>query len=245
MPQMVKYKYGDHTHATGEVTDMHWQEIAHMTSRGRRDTSLTRVRLNVELQACTWAGLKAKIDALYSAYTQNDVKFGMVDSNGADTKYVLDPFNPNMMRGPYVTDITCPTASMEEMVIKREFVITLEAMFAAPESQIIFYDSKVTTIGTAIVPTWVMQPLANGAIRRYQVWNLAPQRIIQTGNSIGFDGYYELGMVPVLGSDFEHEDLRMIEYGKPRKIGLNDFFYYPMRWRFVFEAVTPQTIVPP
>ena len=75
MPQLIQFKYGAYTHEAGEVVDMRWEQNPNHTRRGWRDTSLTKVTLFVQLQACDWPALKAKIDALSEAYSVNEELF--------------------------------------------------------------------------------------------------------------------------------------------------------------------------
>ena len=135
MPQLIRYHYGDYTHEAGEVVDMKWEQHPNHTRRGWRDTLLNKCTLFVQLQGCDWATLSAKIDALSEAYSVNEQRFWIADENGQDTRHVMDPANPLSIRGPRVSCFELPTNQMEQMVIQRDFVITLEMLILYQSSE--------------------------------------------------------------------------------------------------------------
>jgi hypothetical protein len=143
----------------------------------------------------------------------------------------------NSIRGPRVACFELPTNQMEQMVIQRDFVITLEQLHEACENQIIEYTENYTNIGGQRV--WRVQNIVNGMPRYYDVWENTSTRIIQEGHSIGFHGWYVDGAfpTPLIPSQFEHLDLREIQVGSPIHMG-HSWLYYPLKWRFVFEVPT-------
>lgn len=238
MPQLIQFKYGDYTHEAGEVVDMRWEQNPNHTRRGWRDTSLTKVTLFVQLQACDWPSLKAKIDALSEAYSVNEQLFEVLDENGAQTRHVLDPNNALSIRGPRVACFELPTNQMEQMVVQRDFVITLEQLHEACENQIIEFHESFTNTGTC-GPMWRSQNIVNGAPRAFEIWPRTTQTIIQEGHSVGFNGWYVDGAVPtpLIDSQYEHLEQRMIEPISPIHLGYS-WLYYGLKWRFVFEVPT-------
>ena len=245
MAQLIRYHYGDFTHEEGEVVDMRWEEMPNHTRRGWRDTVLKRVTMQVQLQGCDWATLSAKIDALSEAYSVNENKFWISDENGNDTRHVLDPNDVNSIRGPRVSCFELPTAQMEQLVIQRDFVITLEMLYEACENEIIEYHESIRNIGGA--QAWRSQRLINGVPRRYIVWANADKTIIQEGYSVGFHGWYVDGAVPTpLISDptFEFADRRVIEPISPLHLGYS-WLYYGLRWHFEFEVPSGTDIIVP
>jgi hypothetical protein len=242
MSQLVSYHYGSYAHESGEVVNFRWQEMADMTARARRDTATIRATLNIELQSCDQSELNTKIEALYTAYTQNDQLFVMRYADGTDTRYKMDPNSSQCLRGPYVTKICCLNGDMEEMCNKREFLIELEYHYDANESGIIMFEQSLRVIGY-IGPTYnvvpVFLPGGVGAIRWYIRWAKTPVRVIQTGRSEGFGGWYETGATPLLlGVSGVIEDLksRVITRHYPRKIGNTQFRYYKLDWTFEYDS---------
>ena len=255
MAQLLRFKYGGHTHEPGEVTNFRWEEHSNYTKRARRDTAIQRATLTIELLACDQAELLTKIDTLYAAYTQNDKEFVVQTVAGANTKFRIDPSSPQMLRGPMVTKIDCLQGDREEMVNKRQFTIELEALYDANESGIIYYEetlevrgytgpqyATVPVIGPApaLLPLLGVDPLA--ALRRYVRWHTGPQVIIQAGKSEGFGGWYDTPAAPLFSfgpTIYEDVELRVIKPGRARKIGNTKFRYYPLEWRFVFISSAP------
>ena len=237
MPQLIRYVYGDYTHEPGEVVDMKWEELPNHTRRGWRDTVLKRCTLYVQLQGCDWATLKAKIDAMNEAYSVNEKLFVILDENGHATRHILNPYDTNGIRGPRVCAVEFPTNQMEQMVIQRDYVITLEMLFEACENEIIEYTENFTNIGGQRV--WRSQNIINNLPRTYTVWETTGTKIIQEGHAVGFHGWYTAGAAPtpLIDLQYEHLDQRVIEIGAPLHLGYS-WLYYPMRWRFVFEVPT-------
>jgi hypothetical protein len=235
MPQLIRYHYGTFTHEAGEVVDMKWEELPNHTRRGWRDTVLKRVTLMVQLQACDWATLSGKIDALSEAYSVNEKRFWISDENGADTRHVLDPADVNSIRGPRVTCFELPTNQMEQLVCQRDFVITIEMLYEACENEIIEYQESISNIGGS--QAWRSQRIINGVPRRYTIWDNSNVTIIQEGHSIGFHGWYVDGAVPtpfITDPTYEHRDKRVIRPTSPLHYGYS-WLYYALEWRFEFE----------
>lgn len=237
MAQEISYHYGDFTHEPGEVVDMRWEELPNHTRRGWRDTVLKRCTLMVQLQACDQGSLAAKINALSEAYSVNEKKFYIGYADGSTTRHVLDPENVNSIRGPRVCAFELPDAKMEQLVIQRDFVITIEQLFEAAENQIIEYTENFTNIGGQ--RAWRVQNVVNGLPRSYTVWERTSTTIIQEGSAVGFAGWYVDGAfpTPLIEAQYEHLDRRVIEVGSPIHMG-HKWLYYPLRWRYVFTVPT-------
>jgi len=246
MPQLIRYVYGDYTHEPGEVVDMKWEELPNHTRRGWRDTVLKRCTLYIQLQACDWGTLKNKIDAMNEAYSVNERLFVILDENGQATRHVLDPNNENSIRGPRVCAVELPTNQMEQMVIQRDYVITLEQLYEACENEIIEYQESISNIGGS--QAWRSQRVINGVPRRYTIWDDSNVTIIQEGHSVGFHGWYVDGAVPtpmILDPTYEHRDKRVIRPVSPLHYGYS-WLYHALEWHFEFEipSAGAQIIVP-
>lgn len=236
MAQLIRYHYSSgFTHEPGEVVDMKWEELPNHTRRGWRDTVLKRVTLMVQLQACDWATLKGKIDALSNAYSVNEQKFWISDENGEDTRHVLDPNNVNSIRGPRVTCVELPTNQMEQMVVQRDFVIVLEQLLEACENEIVEYEETLINVGTC-GRMWRSQNVVTGAPRAYDIWPWTTQTVIQEGHAVGFHGWYSAGATPTMLIDpvYEHYEKRVLEVVSPLHYGWN-WLYHGLRWRFEYE----------
>jgi len=254
MTQLVRYRYGTHTHEDGEVVNFRWEELASMTERARRDTATIRATLTVELLACCQTELDTKIEALYTAYTQNDQEFVMEYLDGTPTRYRMDPTSAQCLRGPYVTKLCCLNGDMEEMANKREFLIELEYFYDASESGIISVEESLQVTGFS-GPTFNVVPVllagGVGALRWFIRWNTTPIVIVQQGRSEGFGGWYDTPAVPLLiglPGIRERVNERVIVASRPRKIGTTNFRYYPLAWRFVYDAdvtVDPMAVLTP
>lgn len=244
MTQLIRYVYGDYTHEPGEVVDMKWEELPNHTRRGWRDTVLKRCTLYVQLQGCDWATLKAKIDAMNEAYSVNEKLFVILDENGEATRHVLNPDDTNSIRGPRVCAVELPTAQMEQMVIQRDYVITLEMLYEACENEIIEYTETITNIGRC-GRVWQAQNVVTGSPRVYEVWPSSMETIIQEGHAIGFHGWYTAGATPtpMIDTVWEHEEKRVIEPVSPLHYGYS-WLYYGLRWRFEFQTPSPVIAIP-
>lgn len=256
MGQLIRYRYGDYTHETGEVVNFKWEEIPNYTRRARRDTAIMRATLNVELQACDQETLLDKIDALRTAYGYNDQEF-VVETLGGTVldKYSMDPNADRVLRGPYVTKILCLEGDKTELCNIRTYTIELEQFIEAPESEIIFVEESLQVIGytgpvyvtkPVLGPAPLLLPLAGvdplAALKTYVAWYQSPVRIVQSGRSEGFEGWYDFPAYPILAGVpgvYENVDQRVFEPGRPRKIGTSKFRYYPLRWEFNYISEVP------
>ena len=256
------YKYGSYTHEVGSVVDFVWEHIPNITRRGRRDTALYRVTLR-GLILCTsgdaWQDVRDKIHALDTAYRfQEDMKFSVVNPDGTDSKYVLDPsVDTDILRGPYLASYRFPNGTIEELAVKREWEIVLECLRLEPHSQIIHYEETVNHLGTADW-RWAYQNTLQ-LPRRYVIWPVTTQTIVQHGRSTGLEGYYLPGYnagqdtmgIRVLNDPFtvgvthvERRELRRELLGMPvwyriPRLGRNKFLYYPAEWSYTYESISP------
>lgn len=237
-----EYRYGDYTHEDGEITDFRWEVVPNHTTRGARHTTTVRATLKGQFLGCTYSEIYNKIHQFGQAYQTNGRKFGLYHPDGSPTKHIMDPADQYVMVGPRVVLLDFPDGTMEELVVKREFTVVLETIRDEAESQIIFYDEKITHIGVC-GPIWAAQNTMYGP-RSYIIWPASTQTIVQEGSSVGFHGYYLAGAVPIMGWAYEHLEKRIDEPGKPLHLG-KYFVYYPWRWRFEFETDVPWLMVPP
>lgn len=238
------YKYGAYEHEPGEVVDFKWKSTAHHTARGWRDTSTTVAVLDGILLGCDYAEVQKKIDDLVAEYQWNQKKFALYYPNGQETKYVIDPADPRCLVGPSVRVIDWPVGSQEELVVKRAFRITLTAIWASQEDEIIEYQEKISHVGMAgEIYRW--QYCVNMPPQDYTVWPWTTMQIIQEGHSVGFSGYYMVapGPHPLLPVQYEHLEKRIEAPGKPLHLG-RDWVYFPYSWRYVFEVPVYTFVIP-
>lgn len=241
----IQYRYGGLTHEDGEVVDHRITQVAHHTKRSWRDTAVMSVELHIQVIKCTEAEVNARVDEILGYYIgNNDVKWGIYLSDGSESLHIIDPADPRTIRGPMVVDARFKSGSQEEMVVKREFSITLEWLYLCPESEIIEYEEKITHYGNG-GGAWRMQNVVNGPPRDYWVWPATSMIIVQEGTSKGLEGYYLTGSFPhpLIPPQWEHQEQRIITPGKPLHLG-NRFLYYPWHWRFVFEVPVYTLAIP-
>jgi len=240
----LEYRYGGLTHEPGEVIDHRITNVAHHSKRGWRDTSIRRVEQHIQVLGCTEAEVESRVQTILNYYyDHNDQKWGIY-LDGAETHCIMDPANPQTIRGPMVVDVAFLSGSMDEMVVKREFSVTLEWLYLAAESQIVEYEEKIMHYGNC-ARKWTMQYTVNGPARNYDVWPATSEIIVQEGTSLGLQGYYLAGAVPhpMIPPQWEHQEQRIDEPGKPLHLG-NMWLYYPWHWRFVFEVPAYQLVIP-
>ena len=249
------YRYGSYTHEAGSVVDFVWEHIPNITRRGHRDVALYRITLR-GLILCTsgdaWQDVRDKIHALDTAYRfQEDMSFAVLNPDGTASKYILNPdADPYILRGPYLASYRFPNGTIEELAVKREWEIVLECLRLEPSSQIIHYEESINHHGTS-APTWATQ-YTLGIPRSYFTSAASTQTIVQTGRSVGLEGYYLPGAlaglqtlgIRVLGDQFEHQDRRREMLGKPLRyhiprLNRTKFLYYPAEWTYVYESAVP------
>lgn len=242
------YTYGNFTHLSGEVVDCRFEREPHYTRRNRRDITKVRVSLKIMALGCTYTEILARELKIYEAYMFSGQGFAMRAPNGELTSVWLPasgvtPGNGEVIVPPKViSGPTLPSTAMEEGVVARTIEVVLESIWAEVESEIIHYEENISRLGNC-GPAWVAQNTFSGPIG-YQVWPATTQMIVQSGESIGFDGYYLAGAVPALGPAYEHMEQRVEELGKPIKFGPSSFLYYPAKWKYVFELNSPVVIWP-
>lgn len=238
------YRYGALTHTEGEVIDHRITNVAHHTKRGWRDTCVRRVEQHIQVLGCTEAEVEARVQTILNYYyDHNDEKWGIY-LDGAETHCIMDPASAQTIRGPMVVDVAFLSGSMEEMVVKREFSVTLEWMYLADESQIIEYDERISHFGNgALMTRW--QNTVNLGPRQYIVWPSTTMTIVQEGTSLGLSNYYLAGAVPhpLIAPQYEHQERRIDQPGKPLHLG-NKWLYYPWHWRFEFEVPAYTLVLP-
>ena len=239
--QEMLFVMGAYTHEVGEPIDFEYINDVNHTKRGWADTMTARATIKGRTSGDGWAVLKPKLIALENAYKQQaDVPFGLLHPDGTPTRQYMDPADPNCLRGPYIKHISYPHGTDAEYVSWRDWVIVVEAIYAACESQIIHYEETVRHVGTCDA-AWASQYTLMGP-RSYFTWPATSMHIIQSGYSIGFDAPYLPGIwggnwggIPVLPVQFEHLERRVAEPIKPLHLG-RAFVYHGWRWEYCFES---------
>lgn len=233
---MSYFVYGAHQHPANEV-NLTRVDIRHRLSpRGRRLSRIVTMFLWGELQD-TGAALLTKIGELNDAYRVDYADAGLYLDDGTLTPHRLT--NSNSLSGVKVLHQSWPKGDHAELATKRCFSVTLQAEYANVDDQIVRWSETIQGVGNC-GPRWELVPTWFGAIK-FDVAIATVQRLVQYGNSIGFQGYAE--PFGPLYPAYEHQDQREMERGSPTCAGFQ-YVNFPMRWAYFMEVPAPADPLP-
>lgn len=230
-------KVGQYVHPINECITRRVAIRHELSQRGKRVSKLISLHLEGYLYADTQSGLTTAIRNLIDAYASDYQEIGLYEDDGAGnigqrTPHYID--NVNSMSGVRILDREWPKGDGAEYANRRFFSIRAYSRYVDCESQIVFWRDSVKVIGTGGARREVEQTFAGPM--EYLAALRTPQRIIRSGQAIGFGGY--VSFPGPLDANIENVDLREEERVSGESQGLQNCFF-PSRWTYYHTAVTP------
>lgn len=235
------FTYAGHTHPEGEVVLTKYEVLPLYTQRGHRKEAIYRMTIQGELIE-TGQALLDKIAVLIDAYSVDGGDAILYAPNGVATRHQLIQNVTANLSGVHVVHRSWPKADAAELATVRTFYVVLEATYAEQTSEILWFQESIRHIGTT-GPRWVAIPQYSGPPIIQLIHQVTPQKILQSGMIVGFQGY-PLGNVPgpILPA-LEHTDERVVEMMSPQYRG-RKFTDYGIRWHYSMTSITPQSLIP-
>jgi hypothetical protein len=229
--------YGGYRHLDNEARLMSFIVRPGMTPRGKRATTIYEMHVQLEINLpVSMAGattaqaqsyLNGRINEIVDVYSYNyqDVKFCHDDET--PTRHSL--INSESLSGVRVTHRTWPKGDGDEYATTRTGYVVFQAEYLTPDSQLVIFQEVVRNIGTG-GPRWRVQELEQGNPIVIPLNQRTAQRVLQSGVSVGLQGYVLDYMIP-LWPAFEHLDLREVTPATPRANG-QGYTHFPLSWTF-------------
>lgn len=238
---MSIWKYGSYSHPESEINVANITVRNIHSGRGRLRNVLFTYHLRGEICATTTAEITSRIAEIEAAYSVEGRDFGLYLDTNTPTAHTLSNSHPNNLSGNRILQRpSFPVGGPTEYATGRTFDIIVQALFASPEAQILEYHETIRYIGTG-GPSVYVRNMLKGPPKLYLQCQRTAQRIVQSGRSIGFNGYVEPSG-PIFPS-YEHVDERMVEYGTPQFHG-QQATEWPMQWAYYMSSPV-SAIVPP
>jgi len=234
---MTYFKIGSYKHPNNEVLLSLHEVIANFSERGERVSATHRYHLQGTIcdpaNGLTQSQMLSKAIAIVNAYANDYVDFGLYMDDDTPTSHVVT--NSSTISGTHVEYRSWPTNDPAELSTHRSFHVVLRATFDANTSEIVHWREGISIIGTG-KPRWEYVPLPTGAAVRQELVDKTTQRIIQTGQVVGWTGYL-VGNAPEdpIFPDLEHKELRVKSSHSPQWMG-NQWRKYGLSWRFEMES---------
>lgn len=238
---MSYFQYGSYAHPAGEVNLTRVDVRNIHSGRGQLQHVLYTMYLQGEICAADASAVTTRINEITAAYRYEGYDAGLYLDSGTVTSHFLQSNHSNNISGNRIIQgPSFPKGGPEEYATGRTFSITIQALFASPESQILEYTESIQYVGTG-GPQIGVRRFPVGPPQAYIICQQTEQRIVQSGRSLGFGGYvFPYGP---LYPNYEHTDQRVYQLGTPRFHG-QQFSEYPMQWAFYMSAPFAQSGVP-
>ncbi len=239
---MTYWAYGAYNHPAGEINVVNLTVRNVHSGRGQQKHVLFTYHLRGEIcNASTTAEITARLIELEQVYSVEGQNCGLFIDASTPTAHILRNDHPNNISGNRVIQRpSYPEGGAVEYATGRVYTIVIQAVFASPESQILEYNERIQYVGDG-GPLVDVRNMVRGAPRLYPRCERTAQRIIQSGNSVGFNGYVEpLG--PIFPS-YEHRDQQTWIYGTPEFKG-QQYSEYPMQWAFYMSSPVGNAVPP-
>lgn len=230
---MSYWFHGGYNHPSGEINIVNLTVRNIHSGRGQQKHVLFTYHLRGEICADTTAAITARIAEIEQAYSVEGQNCGLMIDASTPSAHVLSTNHQNNISGNRIIQRpSFPEGGAVEYATGRTYSIVIQALFASPESQILEYNERIQYIGTG-GPRWYMREFPRGAPRPYITNEQTAQRVIQSGNSIGFNAYLE-PFGPMLPT-YEHQDQRIWLPGTPNFHG-QQYSEYPLQWAFYMSV---------
>ncbi len=236
------FKYGTYQHENNEVDLFNVHEERMYSPRNRIMFFRRTFQIRGHICQSTEATIKTYINALRDAYHYDFGDAVLYHSDGTRSSHYM--LNSETINGVRVKVVSFPEGGPGEYASGRYYAITLECdQFqlnnTQPVDQIYSFEESIVTLGNG-GPDWELITLPSGWPVAQINAEITPQRVIQSGEVVGMQGWPLVVPTPVYASLYEHGNLRMVEYGSPRKIGVNYRLMYPLKYRYIFSLIDSQ-----
>lgn len=211
--------------------------------RERRLIGINRHTLEIVVKKDTAAELTTRIDAIYAAFNTNYQDYGLYTDDAGTILSSHALANSDSLSGVRVVNgPKFKDSDGAEYANKRTIIITLEATYDQSDSDLVSWKENLDFTGTTAEDVIVMPGFP--APVAFPMGNVTPQRIIQTGEAVGF-----VAPVAPPGPIFTtgvYLPARNQEwgYGSGQNQG-NDFYrFFHSHWRYEMISLTPQVGFP-
>lgn len=225
----VIYSYNGYTTDDGEATMSRYEVVPVNSNRDNR--TLLRHRMHVEglMMAASQSALIDRINDFIAAHSVNGAGDATITVNGLSTPHVI---SNNSLTGTRVAYRSWPKGDPVELLKVRTWSVVMESLelTSTQESQIEEYHDQVEVHGNG-GPDWEYVQVSVGLPRLQIRSQASPVSIVQSGASLGLQGYV-LPTGPIVAA-LEQGRGYLLSRGTPQRVG-NSFLHYPMRWRYQF-----------
>lgn len=242
----VTVTYGSYQHADNEVIPTSFNETFTYTSRLRPDQRVKRLVLEGMLLDSTVAGLTTKLNALESAYRENNKDLIIKDPNGT-TSSPLSLFASTAEVGPLVRLSIPMQASQGHWATGVPYRIEAEARYnpgSLTADTLISYTDSISQQGNH-GPEFIPIETDTGTPEAQQISQASSVIITQQGNSVGRNQYFEAtpifdlftpgqGVYPIAKAQVDRRQTSRVR-GKTLTA-------YPSTWSYRWFAVTAQNL---
>lgn len=234
------FRYGDFTHPAGEVNLTRFNIRGLFGPRGQRLKTVYTMFLDGEICADGPAAITTRIAELVEVYSHNYRDAGLYLDDGTLTPHHLQSNRFDCISGVKVIQRSWPEGGPTEYATGRKYSITLEAEFDDADSQVVEWQEQVAVVGNC-GPRIEVVEVSQGPPLLQLLNQRTAQRIIQSGSSIGYEGYVE--SFGPLYPTFEHVDQQLIRRGTPKAQG-RGYRFFPLQWTYYHSLAIPQTPLP-
>jgi len=227
----VYFKYGNYTHAASEASVRLTTQNVY-SRRGIHHRTRKVLTVGGSLVATSEATMTTAIAALETAYSEDGHTGGLYQTDGTLVDEHSIEQNQYTIGKVRVSSLGWPQGG-GVYATNREFLVTLEAEYFEPgTSNILEFNETLRHIGTG-GPRRVVIPLIDGAPQIQYPQLVTAQYAIQSGRSLGLQGY----VLPNKIAYPSHEEVhrRDIAMTDPEYVN-GTYLNYPMTWTYYFSG---------
>lgn len=224
----VSYSGGTYQHATNEAA-LSITRDATRDEAGRITGFIERWTIQGELQGANASALTTSMGTLATVYSSTITGIALYQDGGTITDHV-------MLAADTVTGIQVvnpphyPDGTRDQYVLRRNYVIVLEAEYATATTNIISFTESIRRIGNG-GPRIVAIPTLNGDVRFQQTLAATPVKIVQSGSAVGRFAT-PTPPAPLLPDMMLNEDEEAGETSPKPRGNLDEGF--PIEWSYTF-----------
>ena len=223
--------------------------IPNVSRRGKTETVLKRMTIEGHIcaQGSTDAerrqNLTERIEGIRDGFDSDYGDLGLY-INGALTPHALLTTHPDNLSGTRVVYRSWPSGAPAEYANRRYYRVTLAALFRPNNAdQIIAFRERLLFTGTA-GPIFRYGRRLVGLWRKWPLYTNSTQRLLQSGEIWGLEGY-PAGVLPgpIIPGE-EHEELRTEQLIGGMQVGQH-FLEYGIHYSYSMETNTPSSGLTP
>ena len=205
-----------------------------ISQRGQRMELVYTAHVHCELKSTSGqSAITTLINDFIAAFDQNYQDFTLYDNSSVVTPHSFSNSDIRNVSGNRVIQRSWDGVDPVEYALIRTLDVVVQAVMAEPESNLLYFSERLTTIGTG-GPVWSADNTQYGP-QSTLLYPSSWRHVVQQGHAVYYFGP-AVANGPFFPSNFEHLERRRIVRGEPAFRG-QGYTHYPISWHYEYSTI--------